>query len=458
MTNTSYPARVAPVVVHGSNRVAEASALYQATEASSCKVPTREGAEEPKLPRGWSSRAVSEMGQVLTGKALAVNAPGALRPYLRTKNVLDGQIDVNDVLTMPMTAQQFEQFQVLPGDVLLNEGQSLELVGRCAMYGGEYVEPCAMQNQLLRFRARRGTSAAFASHLFRYAQQTGVFARVALQTTSIAHLGGSRFEKLVFGWPDDEREQAAIAEALSDVDGLLAALDALIAKKRAIKQAAMQQLLTGKTRLPGFSGAWQTKCLGELVAFLSGGTPSRGVSAYWHGDIPWISASSLRTFYVWRSDTNLSKEGVAAGSRMAPVGSTLLLVRGSALHNEILAGLVTKPVCFNQDVKALVPSSSLLPEFLTFCLHGRADELLRLVSSAGNTAGVLDTNVLKAFEILLPETREQKAISAALAEIDAEIAALDMRREKTRAIKQGMMQQLLTGRVRLIQPPGDAHA
>lgn len=253
-------------------------------------------------------------------------------------------------------------------------------------------------------------------------------------------------------------EQRAIAEALSDVDSLLGALDALIAKKRAIKQAAMQQLLTGKTRLPGFTGAWRTKCLGELVTFLSGGTPSRGVSAYWQGEIPWISASSLRTFYVWRSDTNLSKAGVAAGSRMAPVGSTLLLVRGSALHNEILAGLVTKPVCFNQDVKALVPNPSLVPEFLTFCLHGRADELLRLVSSAGNTAGVLDTKILRALEILLPDKREQEAISAALADIDAEIVAIETRREKTKAIKQGMMQQLLTGRVRLVQPAGDADA
>ena len=76
------------------------------------------------------------MGDVVTGKALAARGPGDLRPYLRTKNVFDGRIDTDDVLYMPMTDAQFEQFLAVPGDVLLNEGQSLELVGRCSLYQG----------------------------------------------------------------------------------------------------------------------------------------------------------------------------------------------------------------------------------------------------------------------------------------------------------------------------------
>ena len=205
------------------------------------------------------------MGEVITGKALAVNGSGEPRPYLRTKNVYDGRIDIDDVLSMPMTDKQFRQFMLKKGDVLLNEGQSLELVGRCAIYGGEYPGPCAIQNQLLRFRAHAGVSGLFASHLFRYCQQKGVFARVALQTTSIAHLGGTRFEQLLLPWPPTEADQRAIATALSDVDALLGGLDRLIAKKRDLKQAAMQRLLTGKTRLAGFSGEWETKRLSEIA-------------------------------------------------------------------------------------------------------------------------------------------------------------------------------------------------
>ena len=109
------------------------------------------------IPKEWEVRQVRQMGDVITGKALAVNASGRQRPYLRTKNVFDGRVDIGDVLTMPMTDDQFAQFGVRAGDVLLNEGQSLELVGRCAMYRNEFPEPCAIQNALLRFRARTNT-------------------------------------------------------------------------------------------------------------------------------------------------------------------------------------------------------------------------------------------------------------------------------------------------------------
>ena len=404
------------------------------------------------IPCDWQIRSLREVAQVQSG--IAKNAKRQVHNavdvhYLRVANVQDGYLDLDQMSTIRLSRDELVRYAVLPGDVLMNEGGDLDQLGRGAMWRGEF-DPCVHQNHVFVVRCRSGLLPEFLNAWTASTPARRYFLLAGKQTTNLASINKKALGELPVPIPQPE-EQRAIAEALADVDGLLGALDALIAKKRAIKQAAMQQLLTGKTRLPDRTGAWQTKCLGELVTFLSGGTPSRGVSAYWHGEIPWISATSLRTFYVWRSGNNLSKAGVAAGSRMAPVGSTLLLVRGSALHNEILAGLVTKPVCFNQDVKALVPNSSLVPEFLTFCLHGRADELLRLVSSAGNTAGVLDTKILKAFEILLPDKREQEAISAALADIDADIAAIEARREKTRAIKQGMMQQLLTGRVRLIQ-------
>eukprot|EP01031_Cornospumella_fuschlensis_P021633 gene21633-26505_t len=134
---------------------------------------------------------------------------------------------------------------------------------------------------------------------------------------------------------------------------------------------------------------------------------------------------------------------------MAPIGSTLFLVRGSALYNEIRAGLVVKPVCFNQDVKALVPDSSVEPKFLTYSLLGSTEQLLKLVSTAGNSAGVLDTKLVQAFEILLPPRPEQRAIAGALSDVDALIGTLDQLIAKKRDLKQAAMQQLLTGRHRL---------
>jgi type I restriction enzyme S subunit len=189
--------------------------------------------------------------------------------------------------------------------------------------------------------------------------------------------------------------------------------------------------------------------LGGITRWLSGGTPSRSIAEYWVGDIPWISAFTLKNIEVSESDQCVTAEAVASGSKMAPVDSTLLLVRGSALHNEIRAGIVRKPVCFNQDVKALIPAKTVYPKYLTYSVLGREDALLKLVSSAGNTAGVLDTKLVQSFKIWLPKYDEQRAIATALSDADALLDGLDRLIAKKRDLKQAAMQQLLTGKTRL---------
>lgn len=193
----------------------------------------------------------------------------------------------------------------------------------------------------------------------------------------------------------------------------------------------------------------QMSTIGDITTWYSGGTPSRARSDYWSGDIPWISAFTLKDAEINTSDQFLTPEAVAAGSRMAPLGSTLLLVRGSALHNVIRAGMVTSPVAFNQDVKALVPKRGVVPKYLTHVIRGNEHELLKLVTSSGNTAGVLDTNVVQAFEIYLPNEHDQRRLVEAFDDVDKLIATLERLITKKQAIKQGLMQQLLTGKIRL---------
>jgi type I restriction enzyme S subunit len=277
----------------------------------------------------WALCPVQQMGGVLTGKALASRAPGTQRPYLRTKNVFDGRIDLDDVLSMPMTDVQFDNFEVIPGDVLLNEGQSLELVGRCALYRGEYGERCAMQNQLIRFRAKQGVSPEYAAQLFRFCQQTGVFARIALQTTSIAHLGGSRFAALVLPWPPPD-EQEAVAAALSDVDAVIDDLDKLIGKKRAIKIAVMQGLLRGRARIAGFKDPWKTITLGELADIQRGASPRPIDSPIWfdpNSQVGWVRISdlSITGMYLQETAQKLSKLGVQ-NSRPVARGSLIMSI------------------------------------------------------------------------------------------------------------------------------------
>lgn len=240
-----------------------------------------------------------------------------------------------------------------------------------------------------------------------------------------------------------QSEQALIAKTLDDASDLISTIEHSIAKKQAIKQGMMQK----RFGLPE-DRAYRAQ-LGTLTTFLSGGTPDRSNAGYWSGSIPWISATTLKRIDVSTSDQSVTELAVRAGSKFAPLRSTLVLVRGSALHSEIRASLVTARVCFNQDVKALVPSARLEPKFLTYSIHANASRLLRLVTSAGNTAGVLDTKVLKNFEIWLPDIEIQREVVSVFDDVSHELEALASRLDKAKAIKQGMMQQLLTGRTRL---------
>ena len=216
----------------------------------------REGETQPRLrfpefqnTGEWETKRVDERGNVLAGKALAVNAPGPLRPYLRTKNVLDGAIDLSDVLTMPMTDAEFSRFEILDGDILLNEGQSLGLVGRASIYRGEFGQRCAMQNALLRFRAFPSTCPEFAAQAFQQCQKDGTFASIATQTTSVAHLGSSRFGALELAWPPTLAEQQRIADCLSSLDDLIAAQTQTLEALKTHKQGLMQQLFPSPSHL-----------------------------------------------------------------------------------------------------------------------------------------------------------------------------------------------------------------
>lgn len=288
---------------------------------------------------------------------------------------------------------------------------------------------------------------------------SGYLANYVTQT-SIAHLPKDKFEVVPLPVPPP-LEQHAIAGALSDVDGLLGALEALIAKKRAIKQAAMQQLLTGKTRLPGFSGAWKTKRLGEHVTYLRTGTNSRaeltseGPIKYLHyGDIH--TSAQVRLNPLDHGMPSLPEEHarpldrlrggdlvfVDASEDLDGVGKSVEITGPS--DTEIVAGLHTIAARFDKSV--LVDSFKAL---LQFCPEFRR-HLRRL--AAGTKVYATNRGHISSAEVLLPAVDEQTAIAAVLSDMDAEIAALERRRDKTRAIKRGMMQQLLTGRVRLVEP------
>ena len=150
----------------------------------------------------------------------------------------------------------------------------------------------------------------------------------------------------------------------SDVDGLLDALECLIAKKRDLKQAAMQQLLTGKTRPPGFIGEWEMKRLDELGIWKGGMTPSMQNQLYWlNGNVPWISSGDVKTTFL--RETGLSITSVAAreATTLLPAEAIVIVTRSGILRKVFPVAINSIPMAINQDIKALIPSKDLRHHF-----------------------------------------------------------------------------------------------
>ncbi len=236
-------------------------------------------------------------------------------------------------------------------------------------------------------------------------------------------------------------EQRAIATALSDVDALLDGLERLIAKKRDLKQAAMQQLLTGQTRLPGFSGEWEVKRLGEISEISMGRTPPRQNQALWGRGYTWLSIADLQSKVVSESKEEIT--ALAASTMSIIPRGTLLMSFKLSIGRLSFAGLdlfTNEAICGFSNLQAN-------PEFLYYALSRTDFSLYGKQAVKGYT---LNKESLKLVEVRLPSPAEQCAIAAVLSDMDAELAALEARRGKTRDLKQAMMQELLTGRTRLV--------
>ncbi|MGD9851203.1 MAG: restriction endonuclease subunit S [Nitrospirales bacterium] len=245
--------------------------------------------------------------------------------------------------------------------------------------------------------------------------------------------------------PPTKAEQEAIAEALSDADTLIEALEQLLTKKRHLKQGAMQELLTGKTRLPGLSGEWEVKPLGDIARFFSGGTPPTAIASYYGGDIPWITSGNLNKSFVRDVEGSITKEGLESSSAKMVEADTLLIALYGATSGVTAISKIRAAI--NQAVLAIIPQSD-SSFFLFYKLSHLKDWIINTYTQGGQPN--LSGDIVKSIKLALPTIEEQTAIAAILSDMDAEIAALETKLTKTRQLKQGMMQELLTGRIRLV--------
>ncbi|EOI6448305.1 TPA: restriction endonuclease subunit S [Vibrio parahaemolyticus] len=199
---------------------------------------------------------------------------------------------------------------------------------------------------------------------------------------------------------------------------------------------------------------WSPSQIGDIAKFYSGSTPSKQRSEYWGGSEPWISGKDLKTHYLENSIDTLTEVGFQVAKK-APEGSSLILVRGMTLLKDFPVGYATREVAFNQDLKALVPIESVNGLFLSFLLVAEKHKILQLVSTAGHGTGRLDTNSIQGHPINLPPLPEQKKIAQILSTWDKAIMTTEQLLANSQQQKKALMQQLLTGKKRLVDKNGD---
>lgn len=393
------------------------------------------------MVKGWEKRSLLSCVDLLQGLTYS---PDKVQPYgllvLRSSNIKGGKLILNDCVYVDCTVDRNKY--VKPNDILIcvRNGSSA-LIGKSCVIDQAYNATFGAFMSVL-----RGDVTGYIAHVF---SSDIVQAQIRNRSSAtINQITKRDFEDIIIPMPDETMEQHAIAATLSDADAYISALEKLIAKKRNIKQGAMQELLTGKRRLPGFSDEWKEKPIGECANISSGGTPSTAIASFWNGGIFWCTPTDItksKNKYLSTTEKTISEEGLKRTSTiLLPIGTILLCSRATIGEMSIVA----KPMSTNQGFKNLVCCKWIDNEFLYYLLQTKVSSMLEL--AIGSTFLEISKKALESIRLQIPSLSEQSAIAAVLSDMDSEIDGLLAKLNKAKQIKQGMMNELLTGRIRLL--------
>ncbi len=398
------------------------------------------------IPEDWEVKELSSISAIKSGKRLPkgslVTSSKTPYPYIRVIDMNMGYLNLSNIMYVPENVQpMISKYIISKNDIYISVAGTLGLVGKI---------PEELDGANLTENANRITEIQCNRDYLMYYMMSPLIQNVIEAERTIGaqpKLALQRIRDFYIVLPRDKREQTAIAAALSDADSLISALTKKIEKKKAIKQGFMQQLLTGKKRLPGFGDVWDVVQLKRIISEFI--VPMRDKPTALTGPIPWCRIEDFDGKYLKKS---LSNQGVDLNTvskmnlKIFPVNT--LLVSCSA--NLGRCAIVKQKLVTNQTFIGLVPSDRIDVEFLYYKMS-REDKNLNNMAT-GTTISYLSREQFENYEILIPSSKaEQTAIANILSDCDSEIAALEEKRDKYKEIKQGMMQQLLTGKIRLIK-------
>jgi type I restriction enzyme S subunit len=404
------------------------------------------------IPEGWEVNRLADISERIT-VGIASAATHAYRkkgiPLLRNQNIKSGYLDERDVLYIaPDYEVAFQNKRLCGGDLLTAR---TGYPGTTCVVPNKYDSAQSFTTLITRPRPKVIDSTYLCHYInSEYGQKFFEQTQIGGAQKNV-NAGALREMPVPVPLRDEQR---AIATALSDVDALLAKLDAFIGKKRDLKQAAMQQLLTGRTRLTGFGGEWDRFYLGDLFTFKNGlnkarqffgfGTPivnymdvfsNAGIQCSKLQGLVSLSVQEIKNFDVKKGD--------------------VLFTRTSETPDEIgMASVVLdepRQTVFSGFVLRGRPRNDRLCDvFKAYCFQSSFVRRQIISKASYTTRALTNGRLLSGVLLPVPSLSEQAAIATVLSDMDADLAVLEARRDKTRALKQGMMQELLTGRIRLV--------
>lgn len=410
------------------------------------------------IPEEWEVKALGEVGVFSKGLGVSRSESnsGAL-PCVRYGEIYT---DYNDYI------KEFRSFisekvaagakLMSPGDILFaGSGETKEEIGKTVAFLGG-VDRAYCGGDILILSPSRGYDSKFLGYV---CNSQPIVAQKASrgQGDAVVHIRSGSLAEVVIPVPP-RPEQEKIAEALSDVDALLAAMTKLIEKKRAIKQGAMQQLLAGKKRLAGFTGKWVEKRFDECFDLVGNNTFARefmchdatGIANIHYGDVL-IKYGSVLDFSTTQVDSLTSS--LLGKSESLKNGD--LIIADTAEDETVGKAVEVQHLGTRQAVAGLHtiacrPTMGFAPGWLGYYINSSAfhDQLLPLIT--GTKVSSISKAGLRTTVLHVPDLVEQQAIALVLSDMDAEIAALEAKRAKYESVKQGMMQELLTGKTRLV--------
>jgi type I restriction enzyme S subunit len=391
------------------------------------------------IPEDWDARKLGELATFRTGpfgSALHKSdytSDGV--PVINPMHIIDGQLVPTSSMTITeAAATKLSEFRLSSGEVIIGRRGDM---GRCAVVLNKHLGwLCGTGSMIVRPSPKIDTR-----FLQRVLSSPSVVSAIVDSSvgTTMVNLNQNTLSSLSVQTPPLP-EQRAIATALSDTDALIASLDKLIAKKRDIKQATMQQLLTGK---------WEVKRLGDVATFLKGkGLPKSELIS--DGANPCIHYGELFTRYPETIREIFSKTNSSLDTFRSIANDVLMPTSDVTPRGLAKASCVTVDgVILGGDILVIRSDAKrVLGTFLSYIIRCEEDQVLQLVS--GSTVYHLYGSDMKKFTFSLPSITEQTAIAAVLSDMDTDLTALENQRSKILALKQGMMQELLTGRIRLV--------